>query len=90
MVESWWRFPWIETFLLYCTKMGLSIMTFSKSRSFWASAPIKMVTMDLFPQTIADLNSYRNARITTIFEFVDKLDFVDKHDTHLHIGNYAF
>ena len=35
----------------------------------------KMATMDLFPKTIVYLNSYRNARITTIFEFVDKLDF---------------
>ena len=34
-----------------------------------------MATMDLFPKTIAYLNSYRIARITTIFEFVDKLDF---------------
>ena len=31
--------------------------------------------MDLFPKTIASLNSSRNARITTIFESVDKLDF---------------
>ena len=40
-------------------------------------APIrgKTVTVDSFPRTIAELNSYRNARITTIFEFVDKLDF---------------
>ena len=37
--------------------------------------PLKMVTMDLFPKTIAYLNSYRNARITTIFESVDKLDY---------------
>ena len=29
----------------------------------------------LIPKTIACLNSYRNARITTIFEFVDKVDF---------------
>ena len=30
--------------------------------------------MDSFPKTIAYWNSYRNARITTVFEFVDKLD----------------
>ena len=36
---------------------------------------LKIVTMDSFPKTIAQLNSYRNARITAIFEFVDKLDF---------------
>ena len=35
----------------------------------------KMVTMDSFPKIVAQLNSYRNARVTTIFEFVDKLDF---------------
>ena len=34
-----------------------------------------MVTMDSFPKTIASLNSYRDARNTTILEFVDKLDF---------------
>ena len=28
-----------------------------------------------FPKTSAYLNSYRNARITTIFELADKLDF---------------
>ena len=36
---------------------------------------LKMVTMDSFPKTIAYLNNYRNARINTIYEFVDKLDF---------------
>ena len=36
---------------------------------------LKMVTMDLFPKTIAQLNSYGNARITTFLKIVDKLDF---------------
>ena len=49
----------------------------------------KMVTMDSFRKTIAQLNSYRNARITTIFEFVDKLDFTLFCIT-FHIGNYEF
>ena len=45
--------------------MGLSITTFSNSCSFQASAPLKILRMDSFPKTIASLNSYRNARITT-------------------------
>ena len=64
-----------KTLSLYRAKMGLSITTVSNSRSFYASAPPKMVRMDSFPKTVIQLNSYRNARITTIFEFVDKLDF---------------
>ena len=80
----------IQALLLYRSKMGLPITTFSNSRSFQASAPLKMVTMDLFPKTIARLNSYRNARITIIFEFVDKLDFTYFVFCIFHIGNYEF
>ena len=44
-----------------------------------------MVTTDSFPKTIAYLNSYRNARIATIFEFVDKLDST----IHVVITNFS-
>ena len=46
----------IQTLKTVSRENGLSVTT---------SAPLKMAAMDLFPKTIASLNSYRNARITT-------------------------
>ena len=42
----------------------------------------------LIPKNYCLLNSCRNARITTIFEFVDKLDFT--YYIIFQVGNYEF
>ena len=62
--------------LLYLAKKGLSITTFSRLTLILSLCTPENVNNGLIPKNyIAQFNSYRNARITTIFEFVEKLDF---------------